>query len=320
MATTFPRDKSKYDSTDKVIRQTECQYKFGKSAAEFNIRFMGDSAEATQLASSYRQDTRVKLTTLTADFAELSAIDTTKFEVVGKVVSSVAATKKGCSTASIIVSVPYNGKIVPDKEEEPDQYKITTWSEKSTKYQFPLKVYAGEVSSDSTDYACAGDYEAWLNENGSNAENYKAFKYSLTDGTVVELSAMTLDLAKKTYAGIENVERGYPEIIRTTQYHYIKGDEEEVDRSIIKQIDEDPDLYQIDTSISSVWRDKFPGFSWLKASYDVDTQQTEYEGFWNATVVESWIGIDKDERGAWDKNLYGTGNDRWNFYTKDLSA
>lgn len=319
MPTTFPTDKNAYAITDTVIRQTECQYKFGKKAGEFSLRFMGDAADATQLASAYREGERVAFNDLKTDFKDLSAVNSGQFETHGKVVSSVAQTKKGCATATVTISIPYDSKINPVISSLND-YKIVTWAERSAKYQFGLEVYAGDVSADSNDYANAGDYQAWLNENGSNAENYKAFKYSLTDGTTVDLSAMTLDLAKKHYAGIENVERGYPEVIRTTRYYYLKGDDVSADYQIINKIDEDPDLYEIDDTPKKVWKSKFDGYSWLKTGYDVETQETEYEHYWNATVTESWVGISEEERGPWDENLYSAGENRWDFYTKALSG
>lgn len=312
MATTFPSDKNTYESTDKIIRQTECQYKFLKKNAEFSIRYMGDVAEATQLAASYRQDTIVPFATLTADFDELSVVDASKLETIGKVVSSVATTKKGCGTANIVISVPYNGKIIPDQN-KPEEKKIVTWTEKSTKYQFPLEVYAGDVT-DSSQYADAGAYQGWLNTEGSDPELYKTFSYKEGNSTIA-LSGVTLELAKKHYAGIENVERSYPEVIRTSNYSYIDGSDLSADEQVISEIDEDPNLYQIDETPTEVWKSKFDGFSWLKVSYDVETQETEYEGFWNATVTESWIGVSTEERGPWDANLYGTGADRWKFFT-----
>ena len=322
MPTTFPSDKNTYSASDSVIRQTECQYKFGKYSGEFYIRFMGDTAEATQLAASYREGSRVALTSLTSDFKELSVVNANDFETHGKVASSVAQTKKGCATANVTITIPYASKIEPDLNTI-SSYKIVTWAERSAKYQFGLEVYAGQISGNmSATYADAGDYQAWLNENGTNAENYKNFKYTLSGNKVVELSARTLELAKKHYAGIENVERGYPEVIRTTRYYNLKGDDVSADYQVINKIEEDPKLYEIDNTISSVWKSKFNGFSWLKSGYDVETQETEYEHYWNATVTESWIGINVAERGPWDKNLYGAvnGQDRWPFYTKDLSA
>lgn len=319
--TTFPQDKAKYEATDTVIRQTDCQSKYGESNAEFTIRFYGEAGAVTQLASSYRQNTRVPLSTLMSDFAELSSISASAFKTYGKVIQSSATTKEGgTAQATIVVAIPYDKKTIPSYEgDEPEETKIVTWSEKSTKYEFPLEVFAGDVESDSTEYANAGDYAAWLKEDGTNAENYKNFAYGTTDG-IVALSGNTLELAKKHYGGIENVERAYPEVIRTTTYSYIKGDETEADKSIVRQIDEEPNLYYIDNTPSATWSDKFSDFSWLKTSYDVEITESEYEGFWNAVVVESWIGVSIPERGAWDNDLYGKDESRWKFYTAQLSA
>lgn len=316
--TTIPTDKTTYAITDDVIRQTECNYKFGDKSMLLTLRFMGEQAGATQLAMSYRESSRVNTSTLFGKFNELSVMVANQFKSSGQVTSSQASTKKGTAVATITIDIPYDKKVVPEVD-TPDQTKQVTWAEKSTKYQFPLEVYAGDVESNSLDYACAGDYQGWLNENGSNAANYKSFMYELS-GSTLQLSARTLDLAKKHYAGIESVERAYPEVIRTTIYQYIHGDDVSADGDVVRKIDEAPHLYEIDNSISTVWKSKFDGFSWLKASYDVDIQPSEYEEYWNATVTESWIGISEAERGAWDPNLYGTGTSRWNFYTKDLSA
>ena len=313
MPTQFPSDKTNYAITDKIIRQTECQYKFGKKTGEFSLRFMGDTAEATQLAASYREETIIPFSTLTSDFKELSVVNASQFESNGKVVTSTVATKKGSALATVVVSVPYSSKINPIISSL-NSYKIQTWAERTAKYQFGLEVYAGDISAGVTNYANAGDYDAWLNENGTNAENYKTFKYTIS-GEAVSLSGRTLELAKKHYAGIENVERGYPEVIRSTQYYYLKGDDVSADYQIMNKITEQPNLYKIDNTPNAVWNSKFDGFSWLKTGYDVETQATEYEHYWNATVTESWIGISEEERGAWDKNLYGTGADRWKFYT-----
>lgn len=310
--TTLPQDKTQYAIADDVIRQTDCTYKFGNKEMLLTLRFMGDQAGATQLAMSYREGSAVSTSDTFNKFGELSVMHSTDFKTYGQVTSSQAVTKKGSALATISISIPYDKKIVLSSDL--DEIKQVTWSEKSTKYQFSLGVYAGEVSSSSQDYACAGDYQAWLEENGKDADNYKNFQYTAKNGTIVALSARTLDLAKKRYADIENVERAYPEVVRTTTYQYIHGDDVSADEDVIRKIDEQPNLYYIDNSISSVWKDKFSGFSWLKAAYDIDIQASEYEDYWNATVVESWIGISEEERGPWDKNLYGSGGDRWKFF------
>lgn len=309
----LPADKDQYAITDTVLRQTECSTTFGETAVELNLRFMGDTADVVGLASEYRKGTLVNKSNVFTKFAELSGFDTATIEVMGTVQSSKSTTKKGCGVATVVLSFPYDGKITPSGDNEPDQRKIVLWAEKTTKYQFPLEKYAGEVASDSTEYANAGDFAGWKNENGTNAENYKEFRYSVNDTSAVALSGNTLELAKKAYAGIDNVERGFPEVIRTTNYYYIKGDDEEVEASIVRKIGENPNLYEIDQTPNAVWKDKFPDHSWLKATYDLNFGESEYTKFWNATVTESWMGIPTSAMGPWDKNLYGTGNDRWDF-------
>ena len=128
-------------------------------------------------------------------------------------------------------------------------------------------------------------------------------------------------LAKKHYGGIESVERAYPEVARTSTYSYLKGNTVSSLADLLEEVDEQPNLYQIDTVPISAWLGKFPGYSWLKTAYDVDVQATEYEKYWNVTVKEAWMGIDEDERGEWDENLYSDlSSNRWPFYTKQLSA
>ena len=320
----FPTDKDVYAITDTVLRQTECQYTFGKDAATFTIRFAGVTGDVVNLAGQFRQGIRVKLTDLMTKFAELSGLDSSKFTESGKVMNAQSNTKKGHGQATITVSMPYSSKINLDGAgggEEPESTKTVAWSEKSTKYEFDLKVYAGDVS-DATTYANAGDYAAWLNEEQNNPDNYKNFCYSDGLSNIVQLSGNTLLLAKKHYGGIEAVERGYPEVQRTTTYGYLKGNNVSSMGDIVQEIDEYPNLYQIDLTPVDVWIDKFPYFSWLKTGYDVDIQPTEYDKYWNVIVTESWQGVDEDERGPWDEQLYSelSSGNRWPFYTKELSA
>lgn len=316
--TTFPTDQQ-LPNTNKIIRQTDCQYSFGKEAVNLTLKFMGDTKEAVGLAAAYRSGTRVKVSDLTGKFAELTGIlPTSQLEATGRVTASVSNTRTGSGSVSITVQVPYKAKISiggSGGSDDPEKRVIVTWSEKSTDYEFPLEIYAGEGQSASE--ANAGNLEAWKNEKTKNIENYKNFCYSVEgQDEPVELEGRTRMLAEKFYKGIESVRRAYPEVIRTTQYLNLKADKDEVDETLIKQIDPKTGgvkLYYRDQTPNSIWKGKFPNFDWLYASYDVNTEVTEYQRLWNVTVSESWIGIDKDERGEWDKNLYGDGNDRWQF-------
>ena len=315
---TLPADKDTYAATDKVIRQTDCQYKFGKEAVTLNLKFLGDTAQVVALAASFREGTRVKLSDVKAKFGELSGLDASAIQASGKVVSCTATTKQGSGSVSIAVEIPYSAKlsITSGGGDEPEERKVVVWSEKSTDYEFPLEIYAGE--GDSASDVNAGDLEAWKQEKTKNIENYKNFSYMVEgDDEPVALDGHTLELAKKIYKGIESVKRGYPEVIRTSYYYNYKADEDEVDSTLLGQIDETPDLYYIDSTPDSVWTDLFPDFSWLKVSFDVDPQPTEYAKYWNMTVTETWIGIDTNEKGEWDEDLYGADGTRWKFATAE---
>ena len=168
----FPTDKNVYAITDTVLRQTECNYVFGKDAATFTIKFAGVTSDVVNLAGQFRQGIRVKLTDLMTKFNELSGLNAATFSDSGKVMTAQSTTKKGHGQALITVSVPYSSKINLDGAgagEAPPFTKIVEWNEKSTKYEFPLQVYAGDVASDSTEYANAGDYAAWLAEENKNS-------------------------------------------------------------------------------------------------------------------------------------------------------
>lgn len=313
---TLPADKSTYTINDTKIRQTDCQYSFGKLSLVATLKFKGMVNDIVALAAGFREGERVNKSTLTYDGLGTAAASSLRSS--GKVISSRVTTEDGSATATISIEIPYTGKVAPSTD-EPDSRKIVVWQEKSTDYEFPLEIYAGDVSSSSTDYANAGDFQAWKNEKEKNIENYKNFQYG-DEADPTQLEARTLALAGKAYKGIESVRRAYPEVVRITRYFNYKADADVVDNTLINKIDEDPDLYTIDSTPNAVWQSKFPKYSWLKASYDVECESTEYEKFWNITVTESWIGIDPAERGAWDGNLYGTGNSRWKFAQADTNS
>lgn len=315
---TFPVDKQ-LPNTDDVIRQTDCQYQFGRDGVTLTLKFMGDTTKVVDLTSSYRQGILVPLSTITGDFTELTGTNLSNLDAKGTVVSSVSQTKTGCASATIVIQIPYASKIVLG-ENQPNKRVIVTWAEKSTNYEKPIEVYAGDNASSATD-ANAGDLDAWKNMKTKDIALYKEFKYTIEgQEEPVELTGRTLELAQKIYRGVEAVSRAYPEVIRTTQYINLKGDEDEVDRRPIKAIKETPKLYYRDQTPDEVWSSKFKDFDWLKAGYDVQVEATEYEGYWNATVTESWLGCDPGLEGIWDDDLYGADGVRWKFASAGSSA
>lgn len=304
----LPTDKD-LPNTNAVIRQTDCQYTFGKENMTAILKFKGTVADVAKMAAGFREGYQVKLSDVTKYDGLGQAV--TGITGPGKVVNSNCTTTTGCAVATIVISFPYDGYTAINISDPPKR-TITTWNEKSTDYEFPLEIYAGE------DKPNAGDFEAWKNEKNKNIQNYKEFKYVPEGQTeAVELDEKTKLLAQKWYAGIESVRRAYPEVIRVTNYiNYQSGKDDQTDKTLFNKINEKPNLYYIDTTPSSVWSGKFKDFSWLKASYDINTEATEYEGVWNITVTESWLGLDPNDRGGWDTNLYGQsgqGGTRWQF-------
>ena len=315
--TTLPQDKDTYNISDKAIRQTQCKVRFTGNAAVVDIKIKGVDTELVQLAATYRDGQVLSVTTMKTKFPSLSNLPSSSLDTVGTVKDSeVVLEEGGFAVFTMKVSVPFLTHTALVGGDKPTETKRVTWHERSCQYQYPLERYAGKIDNDhsETSYADAGKFEAWKNENGTDQELYNAFKIKVDDEEE-DLEDRTLDLAKKQFAGIQAVERYYPEVVRITEYRWIEGEEEEVEKSIIDHLDESPDLAKIDDDTpNSVWSNKFPNTSWLKVGYDVQTSPTTLEGFWDATVTETWRGVDKDDnKSGWDKNLYGDA-DRWEFY------
>lgn len=315
MAYDIPKDQP-LPNTSNVIRQVDCQYSFGDEAATFVIKLAGSTPDVVATAGNYRKGKRVLWSDFKNNFDELSSLTLSGLAPSGKVVSSTSTTKQGSAQASITFQIPYKDKLSLSEgsADNPEQNKIVTWSEKSTTHEFPLGVYAGDGESAST--INAGELEAWKNMKTTDITKYKNFQYELS-GDTFTLGGSTMELAKKLYKGIEAVERGYPEVIRTTRYLNYRSGLSSVSSDLINEIDEEPNLYHIDATPSAVWHPLFDKFSWLKTAYDVEIEPTEYDRYWNMTVTEAWQGIDIDERGPWDENLYGDGDNRWKFATEE---
>lgn len=317
MANEIPSDKNKYELADKVIRQVDCQYSFGDEAATFVIKLAGSTADVVATAGNYRKGKRVLWTDFKANFDELSTLTLSSLAPSGKVVSSTSTTKQGSAQATITFQIPYKDKLSLSEgsADNPEQQKIVTWSEKSTTHEFPLAVYAGDAGLSSETQANAAAFKGWLNMENQNTAMYDSFQF-LSNDLSVTLKGRTKELAEKYKKGIEAVERGYPEVVRTTQYLNCKSHLSCVSADLISAITEKPNLYHIDNSLSALWHPLFDNFSWLKTAYDVEIEPTEYDRYWNITVTEAWQGIDIEERGPWDENLYGNGDKRWKFATK----
>jgi len=317
MAYDIPSDQP-LPNTKTVIRQVDCQYSFGDEAATFVIKLAGSTPDVVATAGNYRKGKRVLWSDFKNKFDELSGLTLSGLAPSGKVVSSTSTTKQGSAQATITFQIPYKDKLSLSEgsADNPEENKIVSWSEKSTTHEFPLAVYAGDADLSSGDEANAGAFEAWQNQKTKDNGLYENFQYEVS-GQVKTLEGRTKELAKLYYKGIEAVERGYPEVVRTTRYLNYKSGLSSVREDLISQIDEKPNLYHIDSTPSAVWHPLFDKFSWLKTAYDVEIEPTEYDRYWNMTVTEAWRGIDIEERGPWNENLYGDGDNRWKFATEE---
>lgn len=318
--TLLPSDKDEYTLQDGKIRQTRCRMQVDDLAAVFTIRVVGKADEVVPLTLGFRKGTKVLTATLKSKFDELASTPLTALKTSGTVESSVMDTDDGlfCNWEGK-VRIPFVSK----PEVDDGDYQMTksaVWDETSCQYQYPLERYAGETGGDGPteqEFPDAGKFEAWKNENGSDATRYRAFKAEI-DGQEIDLEHRTLALAKKVYAGKQQVERYYPEVTRTTTYRYIEAAGDDIDEampSILAEIDESPNLARIDTEPDDVWEEKFPDVAWLKVAYNVRVTPCDVEEYYDAVVTEVWRGIDlTEETDGWDKNLYGSGADRWKFY------
>lgn len=167
-----------------------------------------------------------------------------------------------------------------------NSFYTSTDSMTMTQYQFPLYKY---LSADE-----AGPVASWENLDYTEVEHKKNFEYN-DNGQWKYLSAVSdkaLEVAKKLFAGIEYVQKSYPQITHVEK-HGIK----------LAMTERQNRLNHIDTSDDVP--DLIDGYSWLKTQFD---WQENDDSTW--TLTESWIGVPEDD--PWDGDLYGLSG--WNFY------
>lgn len=176
------------------------------------------------------------------------------------------------------------------------------WSIKSCRNDVSLLAYCGE--------SVGGNPLRWMLENWlkeTDQDLVAAYKYKDEKGSIVELTAPTVNLAKKFAKGVQSVMRFYPVIQRRRTYSGPPP-------ACLEK------LGYIDTpsytgTVSPSTKKKIPdGLStaidahqWLKCQDDADEQS---DTKWIRT--ESWMGIPKtdgENNSPWDADLYG--DNRW---------
>lgn len=182
-------------------------------------------------------------------------------------------------------------------EHTPVPLKIT-WSVHSVRNDRSVMGYCGDSVGANP---LREQVEQWMKE--TDGDLAAAFSYRGTNGEAVTLTNPSKALAAKIAKGIESVIRFYPAVTKRSVYPEIPPDA----MSGLSQVESGGLSIGDDDEIPDGLKSRLEDFDWLKVQDDVD-QQTDRK--W--TRIETWWGALKSE-GGWDNNLYGNGNDRWEF-------
>lgn len=183
-----------------------------------------------------------------------------------------------------------------------------TWSLRSVRNDVSILAYCGVSGGDENTMPRREIVESWQKEpDGELAARYVFMK---TDGTEYQIEdGATKELIQKLEKGIDSVMRFYPMLTKTLTYLQMP-----------KTVYEN--LACIDTptlsAVSEAKKWHRPGnleaiiaaHDWLKCQDDLTaTPDGKFQR------VQSWIGVLIINQGGtligWDKNLYGTGDERW---------
>ena len=170
---------------------------------------------------------------------------------------------------------------------EGGQYYTSTDSMTMVQYQFPLYKYLDQ------DEAAA--VASWENLSDEDTEHKKNFEYRKENGSYEALSAVSEKaekVAKKMFAGIEYVQKSYPQITHVEKFANRLTMTLRQDR--LNHIDNTTDV-----------PDLIDDYSWLKTQYD---WQENDDSTW--TLTEAWIGVPDSD--PWDTDLYGLS--AWSFF------
>lgn len=156
-------------------------------------------------------------------------------------------------------------------------------------YQFPLYKYlnANEATA----------VQAWENLPPEESARKAAFKYKDVETNewvdLIDVSEKAEKVARKLFAGVEYVQKAYPQITHVERMQVRDNDKDRMDA--LNHIDNSgvPDLGMKND------------YSWLKVQYDWTEND---DSTW--TLTESWTGIPKEN--PWDPDLYGP--NAWDFF------
>lgn len=210
---------------------------------------------------------------------------------------------------------------------EPTQETLKEiWSVKSVRNDVSILAYIDGVENPHGRY----QVEMWQKETDNSL--VEQFKFKDGNGEVKSVEAQLIPLCEKIGSGIESVMRFYPLLTRKTitsnpPDNVLDHLSEVIDPAsgftMVTRLDEhgnavkDDDGNDVMDPVSSAKVFKAPknlhaiiaAHEWLKCQDDCEEQA---DNTWART--ESWMGILKssvNSQHPWDKNLYGSGNDRW---------
>lgn len=156
-------------------------------------------------------------------------------------------------------------------------------------YQFPLYKYLNAEEATAV--------QAWENLPPEESARKAAFKYKDVEKNewvdLIDVSEKALKVAKKLFAGVEYVQKAYPQVTHTERMpsrqtlSIRQGKLNHIDNAGVPNLGMKND------------------YSWLKVQFDWNEND---DSTW--TLTESWTGIPKEN--PWDPDLYGP--NAWDFF------
>ena len=244
--------------------------------------FIGEDSAIETLASTQKKGTAFSGLSSAIPYSVIDSSTTEKLE---------ADRTKWTVSYSI-----YTPKVKPGGGggDDPSTYYTSKDSMTMAQYQFPLYKY---LLSDE-----AAAVMSWENLAGNEVSAKQNFQYMKSDGSFDYLSSVSdkaYKAAKKMAAGIEYVQKSYPQITHVEQLSSFKTMTTRQNR--LNHIDDSSDV-----------PDLIANYQWLKTQYD---WQENDDGTW--TLTESWMGTPEDQ--PWDEDLYGSLSSAWKFIKTDNS-
>lgn len=264
---------------DSLSTVTQCgetkEYLYRKTVVRTS--FIGEDAAIATLASAQKKGTQfsglgsaVAHSVIESSTTEKIASDRTKWNVIYSIYSEHGSGGGGGGGG-----------------EDSQVYYTSQDSMTMVQQQFPLYKYLNAEE--------AAAVQSWENLPPEETSRKSAFKYKDENGEwqdLIDVSEKAKKVAEKLFAGIEYVQKSYPQITHVERFSTRRTMTTRQNR--LNHIDTSSDVPNLIT-----------GYSWLKVQYDWTEND---DSTW--TLTESWTGI--PDADPWDPDLYGA--NAWTFY------